>query len=63
MAAVVGVAGIELAALVGLGAWLGQWLDARLTPEPAGMIVGIVTGAVLGFWVLVRVLGMARQKR
>ncbi|MBU0573791.1 MAG: AtpZ/AtpI family protein [Candidatus Margulisbacteria bacterium] len=42
--------GFELAISVVLGAVVGRFLDVRLGSEPWGMVVGLVVGALAGFF-------------
>ena len=42
--------GVELAAAVFLGAWLGYVADGWWHSAPWGLAAGVVVGAVAGFW-------------
>jgi F0F1-type ATP synthase assembly protein I len=42
--------GMELAIPVILFAFLGLWIDKKLSVSPVGLIIGVMLGAVVGFW-------------
>lgn len=47
-AALVGSSGVEFAAAVGLGAWLGSLADARLATAPWLTLLGFLFGLAVG---------------
>jgi len=46
--------GIELAAPVILLALLGRLVDKQFGTFPGGMVIGVVVGAIVGFWNVVK---------
>ncbi len=42
--------GMELAIPVLLFAFFGIWIDKRFHVTPVGLIVGVILGAIIGFW-------------
>ncbi|MFA4844201.1 MAG: AtpZ/AtpI family protein [Candidatus Margulisiibacteriota bacterium] len=42
--------GVEMAAAVFAGAWLGYVVDGWWHSSPWGLAAGVVLGAVAGFW-------------
>ena len=46
--------GIELAAPVLLLALLGRLIDKQFGVFPYGMVIGVVVGAIVGFWNVVK---------
>ncbi|MCX5726389.1 MAG: AtpZ/AtpI family protein [Candidatus Saganbacteria bacterium] len=42
--------GFEIAMPVLFGAGIGYWIDRQFGGRPWGMVVGVVIGAVAGFW-------------
>lgn len=61
-AAVLSGAGLTLAASVGIGALVGNWLDHRLGTAPWLLIVGFFLGTVAGFMELLHVVNAAAKK-
>ncbi|MBI3792591.1 MAG: AtpZ/AtpI family protein [Gemmatimonadetes bacterium] len=53
--------GVQFGASILLFLWLGQWVDAKLGTAPAGVIVGVFTGAGGAFYAMYRKL-MAAQR-
>ena len=51
--------GLEMAAGVGLGVFVGGWLDARFGWSPWGIIIGSMLGLAGGMYLLIKLaLGM-----
>lgn len=46
--------GLEMAAAVFLGAFLGYQIDTVLSCRPIGLVVGVVLGAAAGMWNLIK---------
>jgi F0F1-type ATP synthase assembly protein I len=46
--------GLQIAAGVGLGAWVGYWLDKRYHWSPWGVLVGSLLGLASGMYLLIR---------
>lgn len=42
--------GIEVAVSVFIGAGVGYLIDTRFSSKPWGLVVGLVIGAIAGFW-------------
>jgi len=42
--------GVEMAAAVFLGAWIGYLADGWWRCTPWGLVLGVVVGATAGFW-------------
>ena len=54
--------GLVLAISVGLGAWIGLWLDERWGTGPWMTVIGVVLGSVAGFMELLREVGRHTRK-
>ena len=54
--------GLVLAISVGLGAWLGLWLDERWGTGPWMTVLGVVIGSAAGFRELLREVNRYRRK-
>ncbi len=54
--------GLVLAISVGLGAWLGLWLDERWGTGPWMTVLGVVIGSAAGFRELFREVNRYRRK-
>lgn len=46
--------GIEVAVGVGLGLFIGSWLDRRYGWQPWGMLIGSMLGLATGLYLLIR---------
>jgi F0F1-type ATP synthase assembly protein I len=55
-------AGLELAGLILLGLYAGQWIDKRLGTAPWLLILGVFTGAAAGFFNMYRILTTAERR-
>ncbi|HBF12460.1 MAG TPA: hypothetical protein DDW49_03575 [Deltaproteobacteria bacterium] len=53
--------GIQMVVSVVLGLYAGKWLDSRWNTEPWLMVAGVVLGAVLGFYNLIRLLRLGKE--
>ncbi len=53
--------GLEFAVTVALCGVAGWWVDDRLGWSPVGLLVGLLTGASVGFLYLVRKIGPGGQ--
>lgn len=53
--------GLQFALGIVLFLFLGKWVDSRLGTSPAGVIVGVFTGAIAGFYLLYRKLSAAQK--
>jgi F0F1-type ATP synthase assembly protein I len=47
--------GIQFAVTLLVCIFAGQWLDGRLHTSPWLLLVGMIVGAAVGFWTLLRV--------
>ncbi len=56
-----GSIGVELAASVFIGAFLGYRIDLYLNTEPYFMVGGLILGAAAGFYSLYRVVKKAEK--
>ena len=54
--------GLVLAISVGLGAWLGLWLDERWGTGPWLTVLGVVIGSAAGFIELLREVNRYKRK-
>jgi F0F1-type ATP synthase assembly protein I len=54
--------GLELALLILLGLFVGQWIDKRLGTAPWLLILGVFTGAAAGFVNMYRILTTAERR-
>ncbi len=52
----VGVIGIELAALLLIGIWVGMQIDQALQTSPLFLIVGMLLGFMIGIWSVVKLI-------
>jgi ATP synthase protein I len=48
--------GLELATAVFVGAAIGYFIDTKLKSAPWGIIIGVVIGAMAGFWNIYKVV-------
>ena len=48
--------GLELAAAVFVGAAIGYFIDDKLKSAPWGITIGVVIGAMAGFWNIYKIL-------
>lgn len=46
--------GLQLAIAVGLGFFLGYWLDSKIGTTPLFIIIGVLLGATAGFLTIYR---------
>lgn len=53
--------GLQFAGSILLFLWLGQWADAKLGTSPAGVLVGVFTGAGGAFYAMYRKLTAAER--
>jgi F0F1-type ATP synthase assembly protein I len=53
--------GVQFAGAILLFLWLGQWVDAKLGTSPAGVLVGVFTGAGGAFYAMYRKLTAAER--
>jgi ATP synthase protein I len=54
--------GLELAGLILLGLFAGQWLDKRLGTAPWLLILGVFAGAAAGIYNMYRILTTAERR-
>ena len=54
--------GVQFVLSILLFLYVGRWVDRKLGTEPWGLMIGVFTGAALGFYAMVRKL-TADQKR
>jgi F0F1-type ATP synthase assembly protein I len=54
--------GLELAFLILLGLFVGQWIDKRLGTAPWLLILGVFAGAAAGFVNMYRILTTAERR-
>jgi Putative F0F1-ATPase subunit (ATPase_gene1). len=54
--------GIQLAVSILLFLYVGQWLDKKFGTDPLLLILGVFTGAGLGFYNMYHVLTAAQRK-
>jgi len=50
--------GVTLGASILLGFWAGQWLDRRLGTQPWMMIGGVLVGVGVGFYSVIKEIGV-----
>ncbi|MQA89922.1 MAG: hypothetical protein GEU90_06780 [Gemmatimonas sp.] len=62
VAEVAGV-GLQFAAAIVLFLFVGRWLDSRLGTEPWLLLIGVLLGAVGGFYSMYRQLVIAPRER
>lgn len=55
--------GLQFAGSILLFLFAGRWLDERLGTEPWLLLVGVLVGAVAGFYALYRQLVLAPRER
>ena len=55
--------GLQFAAAIVLFLFLGRWLDSRLGTEPWLLLLGVVIGAVGGFYSMYRQLVILPRER
>ena len=55
--------GIQLAASVVGGLWLGSYLDSRFRTQPWLLLTGLIVGSVGGFWNLFTMVKWFERRR
>jgi len=55
--------GLQFAGAILLFLFAGRWLDARLGTEPWLLMLGVLVGAVVGFFSMYRTLVIAPRER
>ncbi len=58
-----GAVGFQLAASVGAGMFLGDWLDGKFDTKPMLGAIGLILGAIGGFVNLIRILTWHTKKK
>jgi F0F1-type ATP synthase assembly protein I len=58
----IGSYGLEVACGVGLGVWIGNWLDHRYGWAPWGLLIGSLVGLIGGMYLLIKD-GLKANKR
>ncbi|HDS73952.1 MAG TPA: AtpZ/AtpI family protein [Firmicutes bacterium] len=54
--------GIQFAIMVGLGVFVGHWLDQRYEWDPWGALIGGIVGIALGFYQFFRAVSSGTDK-
>lgn len=55
--------GLEMGTAVGIGAWLGWWLDGRYHTSPWGILGGVLLGGASAGWMVWRSLSALNRGR
>ena len=54
--------GVQFVVTILVFLFIGQWLDRKLGTTPWLLLAGVLLGAALGFWMMLRVAKEAEQK-
>ena len=54
--------GVQFVVTILIFLFIGQWLDRKLGTTPWMLLTGVLLGAALGFWMMLRVAKEAEKK-